>query len=229
MAAKNRTVEVIICLGKCTETASDSCGMRKTPVRRQTPRTNLQQRQKTVLEISYLLLQGASGGSGGTGTVWSRGREQVNRCAAEFWMYWSLFRTQRGFILHLQLSALRAKRRARIILNCAELYSKVGLSHLKTLITSGRVWEHVRQTSGSFLGGRHSSLVHNKTFLYARARPSNLTHMSLRHMTACAHWRGRAGGERAAGQRILSNLSRHSCEMRLLQPSGFLSQPIASQ
>lgn len=37
MAAKNRTVEVIICLGKCTETASDSCGMRKTPVRRQTP------------------------------------------------------------------------------------------------------------------------------------------------------------------------------------------------
>ena len=56
-----------------------------------------------------------------------------------------------------------------------------------------------------------------KAFCTQEARASNLTHMSLRHMTACAYWRGRTGGERAAGQRILLvNLSRHSCEMRLL-------------
>lgn len=33
----------------------------------------------------------------------------------------------------------------------------------------------------------HSSRVHNKSFLYTRARASNLPHMSVRHMTVCAY------------------------------------------
>lgn len=56
-------------------------------------------------------------------------------------------------------------------------------------------------------------VTHNTNYLYIRARSSNLTHMSLRHMTVYAYWRELNGGERAAGQGVLSNLSRHSCEM----------------
>lgn len=48
-------------------------------------------------------------------------------------------------------------------------------------------------------------------------------------MTACAYWRGRTGGERAAGQRIRLNLSRHSCEMRPLKALGLLSYSTVSQ
>lgn len=81
------------------------------------------------------------------------------------------------------------------------------------------------QAIAAFLWRSRSSWVHNKSFLYTRARASNLPHMSLRHMTACAYWRGRTGGERAAGQRILLNLSRHSCEMRPPQPFRFVITP----
>lgn len=66
--------------------------------------------------------------------------------------------------------------------------------------------EHVLyETYSSLLWRRHSSADHNRGFLYTRAWDSNLSHMSLRHMTACAHWRGSTGGERAAGQRIPLN------------------------
>lgn len=52
---------------------------------------------------------------------------------------------------------------------------------------------------------------------------------SLSHMTACAYWREHTGGERAAGQRILLNLSRHSCDTETVVAFRFVIMPTGVQ